>query len=147
MHPKDHWASVLGVASKESPGGVVWFVSNALPFGGTACVWHFNRAAAAFRKILNTLLLLPTANYYDDFPLVVPSCLAPLADEAMRACARLCGWRWKVGKKDKEFASAFDVLGVTADLSKAVSEGTLVLRNTERRVAELQATIKIARQE
>jgi hypothetical protein len=44
------------------------FVAEVLPFGATAAVYSFNKAARAWRVIGTRLLSLIWSNYYDDFP-------------------------------------------------------------------------------
>ena len=104
----------------------------------------FNRAALAFRAILNRMFCLPVLNYFDDYPIMVTEELADVMDEAVKSVARITGFRLKGGAKDKPFAGTFKVLGVKLDLSEVFSAGLVRVLNTPERCTALIAQIGAA---
>ena len=52
------------------------FVGKALPFGSTASVVYFNRLSRLVWR-LGLELFIPWCNYFDDFPVFSPRCMAP----------------------------------------------------------------------
>ena len=66
IHPSDRRLSDL---KKPKTGEVAGFVSRTLPFGSTASVLHFNRAARLLHRI-GLELDVAWTNYYDDYPVV-----------------------------------------------------------------------------
>ena len=46
---------------------------NTLPFGAAAAVHHFNRVSRLLWAVGTKSLLVPWANYFDDFPVVLMS--------------------------------------------------------------------------
>ena len=137
----DAAASVIAVKSDKFVGGIGLFIARALPFGGKASVVGFNRAALAFRSILNKLFYLPALNYFDDYPIIVTDELAGIVDEAVKSVARIIGFRLKGGAKDKPFASTFKVLGVRLDLEQALSHAVVNVGKTPERCTALTARI------
>ena len=102
---------------------------------------QFTRLAAGVRQILIRALGVPTANYYDDFPVVVPDVVGDLVLDALEEIERALGWRWKA-EKNIPFAQEFKFLGVMCDLSHALDDGVLKLSNTQARVFELDQNMQ-----
>ncbi|CAE7658599.1 unnamed protein product, partial [Symbiodinium microadriaticum] len=93
------------------------------------CVTYFKGADGKDRFYLpNSLMFgasvlkVPSAVYFDDFPLFTPVEGAEAMDEAVSQFLSLLGWdHARTGAKGKPCAPAFDVLGMTLDLSKVNS--------------------------
>eukprot|EP00435_Cladocopium_sp_Y103_P068987 s708_g32.t1 len=118
-----------------------YFVSSALMFGSTAAVYAFNRISRSLWHIMSQLLSLWMAVYHDDFPMVEPEETAESAEQCMAEILDILGWKFaRSGHKAPPFAPAFDVLGVTVDLS-GLHSGTLELRNKSSRVEALTALL------
>ena len=101
------------------------YIQRALPFGASAAVMAFNWVARAIRWILVRGLRLMASNYFDDFTFVESRRLATQTEDLILDLMSLLGFDIKDGK---HFASTFDVLGVTFDLTR-ISEGLLVIDN------------------
>ena len=80
---------------------VKFFELHALPFGATAAVHGFNRAARAIEHLLNTLLGIPCTHYFDDFTIIAPESLMPIFEEITKELLSHLGWAVKGGDKDK----------------------------------------------
>jgi hypothetical protein len=119
--------AVFAVRAKD--GSLGWYRQIALPFGATACVWNFNRAARAIHALLTRLLNVCNSNYYDDFVLLELDTLAAHTQSVVDRFMQLIGWAVKRGDKDLDFGSSFCALGVQLDLSAVVSEGALLVAN------------------
>lgn len=58
-------------------------------------------------------------SYYDDYPTVEPEHSAGSARTCQELLMKALGWLFAAdGKKALDFAQAFDVLGITCDLSR-----------------------------
>ena len=103
---------------RDRSGNPQYFVPNALMFGSTAAVYAFNRVSRSLWFLINKFLLVPCAVYFDDYPMFCPENSAESTDLLVSDFLDLLGWRHdRTGPKGKPFAPAFDVLGLTINLS------------------------------
>ena len=93
-------------------GGIGCFVGNALPFGSTASVVYFRIARLVWR--LGLELLLPWCNYYDDYPIFTPACVAASTMSSMIGLVKLLGFSYSEDKLHP-FGSTAAMLGVEVD--------------------------------
>ena len=136
----DVWNRVIMVFDPVN-GCPKYFISSALMFGSTAAVYAFNRISRSIWHILTHLLSLWMTVYYDDFPMVEPEQTASSAEECMAEILDILGWKFaRSGAKAPPFAVAFDVLGVSVDLSQ-LHQGALILKNKQSRVETLSALL------
>ena len=138
IHPSDRRLSVLALR-KPDTGEVAGFVSRTLPFGSTASVLHFNRAARLLHRIGLDLDVAWT-NYYDDYPVVDFSFLASNTNHAIKALTSLLGFECSTDK-ELPFADEAEMLGVVLDVSKSGS-GILSVKNKQSRTEELASNLK-----
>ena len=117
-----------------------YFVGAALPFGATASVNSFCRAAMALRQLAVKLLRLSGTNYFDDFPTTVEPLM--LKDSAAAAFTKLCGllgWELSLDdKKKRDFDTVFGPLGVMINFP-AISDGFITVSNKPSRMKEIGA--------
>ena len=117
------------------------FRMESLPFGATASVASFLRAAEAIKYIGAKELAFVWTSFFDDFIVV---CNEEDADDTHRAVQllfRILGWDLSADpEKNVAFATCFNVLGVVFDLSGSV-DGFFTVSNTERRKRELAERI------
>ena len=121
------------------PKGGTWqfYKSVSLPFGCTGSVYGFVRISQALWFLLSKLLKAITSHYFDDFPTIERSEGCRVLTLAFSALLDLLGWdHAKEGDKALNFAPAFDLLGVTFDLS-SMSMGTLAVKNKTSRIDKL----------
>ncbi|CAE7784909.1 unnamed protein product [Symbiodinium sp. CCMP2592] len=120
------------------PGGEEqFFLPNALMFGATAAVFGFIRISRCLWFLANKVMKVPSACYFDDYPLFAPEEGAQEADECISQFFTMLGWSHAVtGEKGKPCSSSFDVLGLTLDLSQ-LQKGLVVLRNKPGRVEKI----------
>ena len=135
IHPSDRRLSVLALKKPET-GEVAGFVSRTLPFGSTASVLHFNRAARLLHRIGLELDVAGT-NYYDDYPVVEFSFLASNTNHTIRALTSMLGFECSTDK-ELPFGEEAEMLGVVLDVSKS-GLGSLSVKNKQSRM-ELAAT-------
>ena len=113
------------------------FRMESLPFGATASVASFLRAAEAIKYIGCHELAFVWTIFFDDFIVV---CNEEDADETHRAVQllfRMLGWELSTDpEKNAPFASSFSALGVVIDL-RGSADGFFTISNTERRKCEL----------
>ena len=138
IHPSDRRLSVLALR-KPDTGEVAGFVSRTLPFGSTASVLHFNRAARLLHRIGLDLDVAWT-NYYDDYPVVDFSFLASNTNHTIKALTSLLGFECSTDK-ELPFADEAEMLGVVLDVSKSGS-GILSVKNKQSRTEELASNLK-----
>eukprot|EP00435_Cladocopium_sp_Y103_P044230 s2135_g12.t1 len=62
-------------------------------FGSTAAVFAFNRVSRSLWFLINKYLRVPSAVYFDDFPMFAPQASAPAADEVVSDFLDLLGWK------------------------------------------------------
>ncbi|CAE7237184.1 unnamed protein product [Symbiodinium sp. CCMP2592] len=135
IHPSHRPLSVIAV--RQSDGKDALYVSDSLMFGSTAAVYAFNRVSRALWFLLNKLLCIPAAVFFDDYPLMSPAGSADNADTAASAFLDALGWRHaKTGAKGRPFASDFDVLGMHLGLGD-LAKGTVVLANKQGRIERI----------
>ncbi len=116
---------------------VEFFLAKALPFGATAAVHGFNRAAMALNHLAHAFVGVPCTHYFDDFTIIVPETLGDAVDEMTREFFETLGWEVKVSK-DKPMAERFTALGVEIDLSHLGEEDPrIVVENKAERVKEI----------
>ncbi|CAE7415247.1 unnamed protein product [Symbiodinium sp. CCMP2592] len=141
VHTEDR--NVLRIGAKDTESGSIrLFGVNSLPFGATGSVAGFLRTAAATWFLGAQVLKLAWGCYFDDYPCL---CKAKLADDVSSIVHRFFGLLGIVyattGKKAVEFAAQFKVLGILVDLS-SFTDGTVLLKHTEERIAALSATLQ-----
>ena len=138
IHPSDRRLSVLAL-KKPGTGEVAGFVSRTLPFGSTASVLHFNRAARLLHRI-GLELDVAWTNYYDDYPVVEFSFLAANTNHTMKALTSLLGFECSTDK-ELPFADEAEMLGVVLDVSKSAL-GILSVKNKQSRMEELSGSLQ-----
>ena len=122
---------------KNPSGGNELFISNVLPFGGSAAVYAFNRIARAIHKMGSRLFFLVWGNYYVDFPQVDLEVCGDDAQEAAEGILSLLGWRFsRKPAKRQPAARKFDALGVTIDLTESIL-GKIKVCNKASRVEQI----------
>ena len=126
--------SVIVLANPHS-GELGCFVGNALPFGSTASVLYFNRVSRLLWR-LGLELYLPWCNYYDDYPVFSPACLASSTMTAMVGLVKFLGFDYSSDKLHG-FATTAAMLGVEVDCSNWKA-GNIVVKNKESRSKEIQ---------
>ena len=119
-------------------GGIGCFVGNALPFGSTASVVYFNRIARLVWR-LGLELLLPWCNYYDDYPIFAPACVAASTMSSMIGLVKLLGFSYSEDKLHP-FGPTAAMLGVEVDCGPW-KKGHIVVRNKESRAKEIQQLV------
>ena len=128
----------------DSAGRTRFYIPRALIFGATAAVYGFNRVSRSLWWIINKFLGIPAAVYFDDFPLLVRQNLWEVADRAVSSLLNLLGWDHAAtgeGSKGKPFATTFNVLGMSLDLSR-LAEGVIILANKEGRAERLSEKVE-----
>ena len=114
------------------------FVGNALPFGSTASVVYFNRVSRLIWR-LGLELYLPWCNYYDDYPVFAPSCLATSTMTAMIGLVKLLGFEYSADKLH-EFGLVSAMLGFEVDCTNWKA-GSIVVKNKESRCREINELV------
>eukprot|EP00435_Cladocopium_sp_Y103_P027530 s3375_g6.t2 len=123
---------------KDESGNPVFYVPNSLMFGSTAAVFAFNRVSRSLWFLINKYLRIPSAVYFDDFPMFAPLKSAPAADEVVSDFLDLLGWKHdRTGPKGKPFGFSFDVLGLTLDIGDIPRGGGLILKNKAGRIEKI----------
>ena len=122
---------------------VEYFEMHALPFGASAAVHGFNRAAMALEHVVTKLFGIPTTHYFDDYTLVMPKAIQDIVVDGFRDALDLLGWKIKGGDKDLPVAKQFIALGVSFDL-EGVDLPIPVLRigNKQSRIDQLCKDVK-----
>ncbi|CAE7245192.1 unnamed protein product, partial [Symbiodinium sp. CCMP2456] len=114
-----------------------FFLPNSLMFGATAAVYGFIRVSRCLWFLINRCLKVPSAVYFDDYPIFTPCEGSKDADDMVSQFLSMLGWdHAKTGQKGKPCASSFDVLGMTLDLSQ-VRQGLVTLRNKPGRAEKI----------
>ena len=134
-HPKDDWASVLGVLDTDSDR-VVYFESLALPFGASSAVTGFNRAARALRIIMSRLFFLVNTSFFDDYCQLEVEALSGSADKTALELLSLLGWEVSSGGKLKPFDAQFTMLGAVVSFEEA-QRGLIRVKNKPGRVVDI----------
>lgn len=112
------------------------FVGKALPFGSTASVVYFNRLSRLIWR-LGLELFIPWCNYYDDYPVFSPGCLASSTMSTALALLNLLGVSYAPDKL-VSFDTHATMLGVEISCD-GWRDGRLVIKNKESRSKELLA--------
>ena len=119
-----------------------YYIPNALMFGSTAAVYAFKRVSRSLWFLLNVCLKVPAAVYFDDYPMFSPESSAHEIDMLVSDFLDLLGWRHdRMGPTGKPFGSAFDVLGLTLDLTGLRNDRSVILRNKEGTVEKIASKI------
>ena len=114
-----------------------FYRSMSLPFGCTGSVYGFVRMSQALWYIVTKLLSAVTCHYFDDFPTVERSQGCKVLSLAFSAILDMLGWQHaKEGGKALNFSEAFDLLGVTFNLTQ-VPKGILKITNKVSRISKL----------
>ena len=124
---------------RDADGHPIFFISSALVFGASASVYAFLRIARALSFLMNVVLEIPHANFFDDYPILVPSEDAEQVGLLCTKFLHLLGWKHAEigeGHKGLPFAKSFDVLGLHLDVS-CISSGILTVANKLGRVDRL----------
>eukprot|EP00435_Cladocopium_sp_Y103_P022564 s4461_g5.t1 len=123
---------------KDESGNPVFYVPNSLMFGSTAAVFAFNRVSRSLWFLVNKYLKIPSAVYFDDFPMFAPVKSADATDAVVSDFLDLLGWKHdRTGPKGRPFGFSFDVLGLTLDLGDIPGGGSLILQNKAGRVDKI----------
>eukprot|EP00435_Cladocopium_sp_Y103_P027136 s1919_g6.t1 len=134
VFPEHQKHAIVGFPAK---GSWRFYKSFSLPFGCTGSVYGFVRISQALWFIVTKLLFAITSHYFDDFPTIERSEGCRVLSLAFSAVLDMLGWvHAKEGDKALNFAEAFDLLGVTFDLT-AIPRGLLVVSNKLSRVEKL----------
>ena len=115
------------------------FVGKALPFGSTASVVYFNRLSRLVWR-LGLELFIPWCNYFDDFPVFSPRCMAPSTMSTALTLLDLLGFSY-ASEKLVPFDTHATMLGVEISCSEW-REGRVIIKNKESRSKELLAFVK-----
>ncbi len=115
------------------------FVGNALPFGSTASVVYFSRVSRLIWRRLGLELFLPWCNYYDDYPVFAPSCLAASTMTSMIGLVKLLGFDYSADKL-QNFSAVSAMLGVEVDCANWKA-GSIVVKNKESRSREINELV------
>ena len=92
------------------------FVGKALPFGSTASVVYFNRLSRLVWR-LGLELFIPWCNYFDDFPVFSPRCMAPSTMSTALTLLDLLGFSY-APEKLVPFDTHATMLGVEISCSE-----------------------------
>ncbi len=132
--------SIFALKNPDS-GKVEFFLATALPFGASAAVHGFNRAAMAINHMVHEYVGVPCTHYFDDFTVIVPETVAAAATELTEKFLDTLGWEVKKSK-NKPMDSDFLALGVNFGLSRAIDEDPrIVVANKEERIKDIVAKI------
>ena len=100
VRPSQAHLSVCAMKDPDS-GKVMFFELHALPFGATASVHGFNKAAMALEHILTGITGIPCTHYFDDFTFIGPKTIMLAVIEIAKDLVALLGWRVKGGDTAK----------------------------------------------
>ena len=93
--------SIIAVWDPEQ-GRPRYFEAWGLMFGNSGSVYGFNRCAKAMEAILVKTFLIPTTNFFDDYPMVEYAGTAESAAKTVDAVGELLGWKWKSPEEEAE---------------------------------------------
>ena len=116
-----------------------------LPFGARASVHGFCRISAGLWLIGVSGLRLHWYSYFDDFPTVEPEHTCPIARMGIDFLFQLLGWETS-SEKDNPFSGICKVLGLEYNLEET-KLGTLIIKNTAKRIEDVSAEIDRALEE
>ena len=132
-HPEDCY-TVLN-----TPSGPLLFRHRALPFGSSASVWSFNRAADALTFLARRMLLVTTGHYVDDWAAAEQDSTVDSGYTAFEAIFQCLGLRMKP-KKAQPPNYTQKILGVEI----MVDEEAVTLRPHANRVKKVSNLIDTA---
>ena len=125
---------------KDKNGDPRYYIPNALMFGSTAAVCAFNRVSRSLWFLINKFLKVPSAVYFDDYPMFSPKAAAAETDTLVSNFLDLLVWRHdRTGPKGKPFHPTFDVLGMTMHLSGLTESQAIILGNKEGRIEKISS--------
>lgn len=130
----------LGVLMVHRPesGVPAYFVTRSLPFGACGSVFAFNRISRSLWYLGAKMFLLNGGCFYDDFPMIEPTCSSRLAAQSFELLLSSLGWLFSTDpSKTFDFAARCDVLGVTLDVS-SLGAGELRLETKPSRFERLK---------
>ena len=84
--------SVVGLPRQ---GKTQYYVLNALAFGASADVLHFNRAARALNYLVHEKAGSTVTNFFDDFVCIAPSVVVDAMYERTQRILNMMGWKLK----------------------------------------------------
>ena len=134
----------LVVLCHHDPSGIpLYYISESLPFGAEGSVYGFVRVSRAISFLINEALAVPSSVYFDDFPAISPRSLAGSASSSIAFLLGALGWKFSTDpEKAKDFASCFDVLGCSLDLSGLAGPfGFVEVRNKPRRLDHITSLL------
>lgn len=127
---------------RDKTGKTRYYIPKSLMFGSTAAVYAFNRVSRSLWFLINVVLKVPSAVYFDDYPMFAPEKAAAETDSLVSDFLDLLGWRHdRTGPKGKPFSPSFDVLGLTLDLTPLRQVRVVTLKNKEGRVDKISSKI------
>ena len=127
------YIAVFHPASGESK----FFQALVLPFGAIRSVHSFLRCARALWYFGLVKLKILWSSFYDDYVTLSRPSLVSSTQNSVQALFKLLGWLFATdGKKAEPFKDECVALGVEFDLASS-AKGSIYVRNTESRVAEL----------
>ena len=132
-HP-EHCYTVLN-----TPNGPLLFRHRALPFGSSASVWSFNRAADALTYLARRMLLVTTGHYVDDWAAAEQEDSVQSGYHAFESIFQCLGLRMKP-KKAQPPQHTQKILGVEI----IVDEKNVTLRPHANRVKKVSGLIESA---
>ena len=136
-----HW--VTCAVKNPITESVEYFELHALPFGASAAVHGFNRAAMAIEHIFTKVFGIPCTHYFDDFIFIAPKEIMGDLVELARDALSLLGWKVKGGDKDLPPSDRFVALGVVFDLKRTDEPVPMLdISNKESRVKTLLVDIE-----
>lgn len=142
VHPNSRHLAVVGYQLPDRTWK--YYVSNSLPFGASASVFGFLRVSRALWHLATALLNIPGCCYFDDYPHYEIDKLCHSSQQAYETLLRLLGWKFAEGEKNLPFATSYNILGATIDLSSH-NRGIVQVSNKPGRlehIAELAASLK-----
>ena len=139
ISPKSEHVSYISVYNPSAKKPEV-YVMRALPFGASRSVYSFLRVSHSLWWLGCVALGLTWSSFFDDFITFCRECESKVVLGVIDQFFRLLGWQVSSGDKDLPFASQFKALGVEISLRKC-HLGSVIFRNTERRVQELVETM------
>ncbi len=115
VHPNSRHLAVVGYQLADKSWR--YYVSNSLPFGASASVFGFLRVSRAIWHLATVLLDIPGCCYFDDYPHYEVDALCHSSQQAYETLLKILGWKFAEGEKNLPFASAYNILGASIDLT------------------------------
>jgi len=138
-----HHRDLAVVFFRDKNGDPRYYIPNALMFGSTAAVYAFNRVSRSLWFLINKFLKVPSAVYFDDYPMFSPEGAAAETDALVSDFLDLLGWRHdRTGPKGKPFQPTFDVLGMSLQLAGLPESRTITLGNKEGRIEKISLKVQ-----